>query len=317
MSEITIYFQFESNTQEVFNGKEIYLDVDPTETFQSCIGKLGVKYAWFVHVKVQNYKLQSNNKEIDINKTLKELGIKNEDMIMVIANVKDTNKNEQNNENNQNLKSQDKIKINFKVVGEKHVNKSIDFKTQQFDGNQTLKEILASCYFSDDDNENKLRQQAASSNLIFLCNGDNIPEEERYKGICENDLDGTLEDYLKKNSLTGKDFTIHLYDPKAFGKDDKTKGKNVCLLIIGIILILLGLVALKFFAPGIALILVVAGLAFVALGLFWEKLPCCPGNSTSKICGEQKCDDDLNLLKYKGIDEYPRSKQNIDHLKQN
>ncbi len=117
--KITIYFWRESN------GKEIFLDINKNVTFQACIDALRTKYNWFEFVEFQDCEIQSkgSNKKIsssDFKKTLKSLGIKNENRIIILDAVKD--KNEKDNENNQNLtqnnetdKNQDKITIGFYV----------------------------------------------------------------------------------------------------------------------------------------------------------------------------------------------------------
>ncbi len=235
----------------------------------------------------------------DFEKTLEGLGIEDDNKIMILDAVKD--KNEKDNENNQNLtqnnetdKSQDKITIDFYVNCKENVSNPIDLGNRQFNKNQTLKEILIDCYFGGKEDKLKLKNQAKSSNLTFYCNScdSNVCVPEKYTGIMEEDLDKTLEPYLGENKLACKSFAVYYFDPdvrnipRIEGVNSPRKNKNKYLLIIiGIILTIIGIFLLKFFAPEIALIFIIAGIVVVAVGFFWRGLPCCSGR------------DDLNLTK--------------------
>ncbi len=112
----------------------------------------------------------------------------------------------------------------------------------------------------------------------------------------EGDLDKTLEQYLGKNKLACKNFAVYYFDPnmqgisrsRIAGVNSPRKNRNKYLLIIiGIILTIIGIFLLKFFAPEIALVFIIAGIVSVASGFFLRMLSCCSGR------------DDLNLTKAK------------------
>ena len=61
--EICLYFEFN-------NGKELYLDVEETYTFEKVIEKLNEKYLWLKNIEIKDYKI--NSISILKNKTVKE-----------------------------------------------------------------------------------------------------------------------------------------------------------------------------------------------------------------------------------------------------
>ena len=71
--EITLYFNFS-------NGKELFLDIDENKTFNDAVLFLIQKY----NIMFKDYKyLRQNNEEIDGTKSIKELGLRNEEKIKV------------------------------------------------------------------------------------------------------------------------------------------------------------------------------------------------------------------------------------------
>ena len=73
LKEITLYFNFS-------NGKELYLDIDENTTFNDAISFMVQKY----HIMHKEYKcFRGNNEEIDGSKSIKQLGLRNEEHIKV------------------------------------------------------------------------------------------------------------------------------------------------------------------------------------------------------------------------------------------
>ena len=211
-SMITVYFRFNDS------GKEVWLDIDENVMLQECIDALRSTYEWAVYVPFQSCNLKRGNKQgLDFKQTLKNLEIENQDTIIVINTLKDKNKNEQNNQNNQNLAqinneingNQGMIVINFQVSYKGYVSDPVDLGKYQFRNTQMLEEVLVNSYFGGI--KDKLIKEAKDLNLVFYC--DSAPASEQYNGILEDDLNITLEDYLKKNNLAGTNFKIYYFDP--------------------------------------------------------------------------------------------------------
>ena len=74
--QIVLYFRFEEN------GKEVYIDTEDNQTFSKIVKMLKKKYQWDDSIFDEN-KLSYNNKKINPKKTPNELGIKNEEKIMI------------------------------------------------------------------------------------------------------------------------------------------------------------------------------------------------------------------------------------------
>ena len=72
--QITIYFKLK-------NGKEIFLDTNDNYYFKDVIGQLFRKYNWIQNIEIIDFIF--NEKRVKINKTLKELGIKNNSRIKI------------------------------------------------------------------------------------------------------------------------------------------------------------------------------------------------------------------------------------------
>ena len=62
-------------------NKEIYLDIYENEIFSNVIKELKIKYSWLNDLK--NLKFSFNNREIDKNKKLKEIGLKDSSKIII------------------------------------------------------------------------------------------------------------------------------------------------------------------------------------------------------------------------------------------
>lgn len=315
-SQICIIFTFEKY------DKDIFLDANKYDSFGNVINELKEKYSWLKSLRGLSYKIRDKLIEKgDFQKTLQELDIKDDDNLVIHLNdvpkktteTVNVNHNKNLSQNNHANENTDNILINFKIYcGDSLNNNNMNCDKpitlpEHFNKKSTVNEVLR--YYLGE----KVGEQVQKLNLTF---GD-----DDFKGINDKDLDITLEGYLSKNGLTGGDFTIHFRDPEVKtpdqdnkiiydhevetpDRDNKTKGKNKWLLITGIILIALGLAALKFFAPEIILVLIITGVGFVVLGFFWEKLPCCSGNSISKIStGSKNQDNDLCLSKYKDTNQ--------------
>ena len=56
------------------NGKELYIDVKESDSFSEVIKQLIDKYVWLKDIKIFNY--QFNGAIIDLAKTVKEIGLK-------------------------------------------------------------------------------------------------------------------------------------------------------------------------------------------------------------------------------------------------
>jgi hypothetical protein len=61
--EISLFFVFN-------NGKELYLDIEESCTFEQVIEKLNEKYLWLKNIEIKDYKINSTS--ILKNKTVKE-----------------------------------------------------------------------------------------------------------------------------------------------------------------------------------------------------------------------------------------------------
>ena len=73
--EISLYFVFN-------NGKELYLDVEDSCTFDQVIEQLNEKYLWLKLIKIKEYRI--NNERICKNKTAKENKLVNNSIIHII-----------------------------------------------------------------------------------------------------------------------------------------------------------------------------------------------------------------------------------------
>jgi hypothetical protein len=73
--EISLYFLFK-------NGKELYLDVEDSCTFEQVIGQLNKKYLWLKNIEIKEYII--NNESICKNKTAKENNLINNSKIYII-----------------------------------------------------------------------------------------------------------------------------------------------------------------------------------------------------------------------------------------
>ena len=72
---ITLFFYFS-------NGKELYIDVKESDSFSEVIKQLIDKYVWLKDIKILNY--QFNGAIIDLAKTVKEIGLKDNSQINII-----------------------------------------------------------------------------------------------------------------------------------------------------------------------------------------------------------------------------------------
>ena len=65
IKEICLYFEFN-------NGKELYLDVEESCSFEKVIEKLNEKYLWLKNIEIKDYKINSTsilkNKKVKENK---------------------------------------------------------------------------------------------------------------------------------------------------------------------------------------------------------------------------------------------------------
>ena len=75
--DIILFFKFSQN------GKEIFLDTDDCKTFSDIIIQLQTKYSWASSIISQNTKFFCNEKEIKLNKTPRELKVRNESKIII------------------------------------------------------------------------------------------------------------------------------------------------------------------------------------------------------------------------------------------
>ena len=64
------------------NGKELYIDVKESDSFSEVIKQLIDKYVWLKDIKILNY--QFNGAIIDLAKTVKEIGLKDNSQINII-----------------------------------------------------------------------------------------------------------------------------------------------------------------------------------------------------------------------------------------
>jgi len=71
---ITLLFKFS-------NEKELYLDVKESDSFEEVIKELIYKYDWVKNIKIVNYTF--NGKKIDLKKTVKENGLRDNSYIMI------------------------------------------------------------------------------------------------------------------------------------------------------------------------------------------------------------------------------------------
>ena len=76
--KITLYFRLTNN------NKEVYIDTDDTKPFAIIVQELKKKYQYLEYSISQN-NLIYNNTSIDLKKTPKQLGIKNESRILIQA----------------------------------------------------------------------------------------------------------------------------------------------------------------------------------------------------------------------------------------
>jgi len=73
--EIFLYFSFK-------NGKELYLDVKESFSFNQVIEQLNEKYLWLKNINIKGYKF--HHKKIDLDKSLKENKLEDNSMIEII-----------------------------------------------------------------------------------------------------------------------------------------------------------------------------------------------------------------------------------------
>jgi len=74
-NEIFLYFSFK-------NGKELYLDVKESFSFNQVIEQLNEKYLWLNNINIKGYKF--HHKKIDLDKSLKENKLEDNSMIEII-----------------------------------------------------------------------------------------------------------------------------------------------------------------------------------------------------------------------------------------
>ena len=74
-NEIVLYFEFE-------NGKELYINVDESMSFKKAIDLLYDKYSWIKNVNIKDFIY--NKRKLDLNKSIKENGLKDNANIRII-----------------------------------------------------------------------------------------------------------------------------------------------------------------------------------------------------------------------------------------
>ena len=115
-----------------YEGKEVYLDLTKDILFSEVKNQLCQKYSWIPSDTINYYIMKENKmKNIDMNKTIEQNGIKNGDKICIIGSGYEKKSLQFNNKNNSKTNKKTYENLLIELNEEKNINKNLKFENNQ------------------------------------------------------------------------------------------------------------------------------------------------------------------------------------------